>query len=46
MESHYRSVVKAITWRAGSTVVTFPVSWLLAQKLELAAKIGLFGYGN
>jgi uncharacterized membrane protein len=37
MESHYRSIVKAITWRAGGTIVTFAVAWILAQKLELAA---------
>jgi len=49
MESHYRSVIKAVTWRAGGTVVTFAVSWILAWKLELpaaqilelAAQIGL-----
>jgi len=37
LESNYRSILKAITWRAGGTVVTFAVAWILTQKLELAA---------
>jgi uncharacterized membrane protein len=41
MESHFRSIAKAITWRAGGTIVTFAVAWMLTQKFELAAQIGL-----
>jgi uncharacterized membrane protein len=41
MESHYRSIVKAITWRTGGTVVTFAVAWILTHELTLAAGIGL-----
>ena len=41
MESHFRSIAKAITWRAGGTVVTFAVAWILTQKLELAIQIGV-----
>jgi uncharacterized membrane protein len=41
MESHFRSIVKAITWRAGGTVVTFVVAWILTRKFELAAQIGV-----
>lgn len=41
MESHFRSIIKALTWRAGGTVVTFAVAWILTGKFELAAKIGL-----
>ena len=41
MESHFRSIMKAITWRAGGTVVTFAVAWIMTGKLELAAQIGL-----
>lgn len=41
MESHYRSMVKAITWRTGGTLVTFVVSWILTKELTLAAGIGL-----
>jgi uncharacterized membrane protein len=41
MESHFRSIVKAITWRAGGTIVTFAVAWVLTKKFELAAQIGI-----
>ncbi len=41
MESHIRSIVKAISWRVGGTVVTFAVAWILTRRFELAAKIGL-----
>ena len=41
METHFRSMVKAITWRAGGTVVTFTVVWVVTRKLELAAQIGV-----
>ncbi len=40
MESHFRSIMKAITWRAGGTVVTFAVAWILTQEFRLAAQIG------
>ncbi len=40
MESHFRSIMKAITWRAGGTVVTFAVAWILTQEFKLAAQIG------
>lgn len=41
MESHLRSIMKAVSWRAGGTVVTFTVAWILTERFELAAKIGL-----
>ena len=41
MESHIRSIVKAVTWRAGGTTATFAVAWILTRELELAAQIGL-----
>ena len=41
MESHVRSIAKAVTWRAGGTVVTFAVAWVMTGRLELAAQIGL-----
>jgi uncharacterized membrane protein len=41
VESHIRSIAKAITWRAGGTIVTFAVAWILTQELELAAQIGV-----
>ena len=41
MESHLRSITKAITWRAGGTFVTFAVAWIVTRRVELAAQIGL-----
>ena len=41
METHFRSIAKAMTWRAGGTVVTISVVWILTRKLELAAQIGI-----
>ena len=41
MESHIRSIAKAMTWRTGGTVVTFAVALILTGKLELAAQIGI-----
>jgi uncharacterized membrane protein len=41
MESHLRSIAKAMTWRAGGTVVTFMVAWILTRRFELAAQIGI-----
>ncbi len=40
METRYRSILKAISWRAGGTVVTFVVAWTLTGKLDLAVQIG------
>ena len=41
MESHLRSIAKAVTWRVGGTLVTFAVAWVLTGQVELAAQIGL-----
>ena len=41
MESHLRSIAKAITWRIGGTLVTFVVAFLFTKRLELAVQIGL-----
>jgi len=41
VESHLRSITKAITWRMGGTVVTFAVAWVLTRRFELAAQIGI-----
>ena len=42
MESHWRSVAKAVTWRAGGTVVTFLSAWVILGTPGTAAKIGIF----
>ena len=41
MESHYRSIAKAITWRTGGTIVTFVVAWIFTGSLSLSVGIGL-----
>ncbi len=41
MESHIRSIAKAMTWRTGGTVVTFFVAWVVTGDLSLAAGIGI-----
>jgi len=39
-ESHIRSIVKAVTWRAGGTVVTFLVAFILLGEISKAVQIG------
>ncbi|MHC4346698.1 MAG: DUF2061 domain-containing protein, partial [Planctomycetota bacterium] len=34
MESHCRSIAKAVTWRMGGTVVTFAVAWILTGNVS------------
>jgi len=41
VESHIRSMAKAMTWRAGGTVVTFGVAWVITGSLSVSAGIGL-----
>jgi uncharacterized membrane protein len=41
VESHYRSIVKAITWRTGGTIVTFAVAWFVTGSIHFSAKIGV-----
>ena len=41
METHFRSILKAVTWRAGGTVITCLIAWLLTDDLDLAARIGI-----
>ncbi len=41
MESHARSIAKAVTWRTGGTIVTFTVAWVLLGDISRAAGIGI-----
>jgi uncharacterized membrane protein len=41
METHLRSIAKAVSWRIGGTTVTFAVTLLISGQIDLAAKIGL-----
>jgi uncharacterized membrane protein len=38
-ETHARSVLKAISWRALGTLDTFAISWLLTGRVEIAGSI-------
>ena len=40
VESHRRSIIKAISWRALGTLDTFLLSWLITGEVKLAAAIG------
>ncbi len=40
VEKHWRSVVKAISWRTVGTVDTIIISWLITGKLTFAVSIG------
>jgi uncharacterized membrane protein len=42
MESHIRSILKAITRRAGGTVVTVLTAWVFIGTLDTAVKIDVF----
>jgi uncharacterized membrane protein len=41
METHLRSVAKAVSWRVGGTAVTFVVTLLIIGRVDLAVKVGL-----
>ena len=41
MESHKRSIAKAITWRVIATVVTTTVVYVFTKELVLAAGVGI-----
>ncbi len=40
VEKHYRSVVKAISWRVTGTLDTIVISWLITGQLKFALSIG------
>jgi len=40
LETHYRSVVKAVSWRVTGTLDTMVVSFLVTGRLKLALSIG------
>ena len=41
METHLRSIAKAVSWRAGGTVVTFVVALVVSGKFDIAVKVGI-----
>ena len=40
VEKHYRSLLKAISWRATGTIDTIIISYLVTGKVKLAFSIG------
>ena len=40
-EKHYRSLLKALSWRATGTLDTILISFLLTGKIQLAVSIGV-----
>jgi len=41
MESHVRSIVKAITWRIGGSVFTAVIAWAVTRETGTATTIGV-----
>jgi len=41
METHSRSIAKAVTWRITGTVDTFIIAWFITGELTLAGGIAL-----
>jgi adenylylsulfate kinase len=41
MESHTRTIAKALSWRIIATTITFTVAWLITRKVTFAAEIGI-----
>ncbi len=41
MESHFRTITKALSWRFVATLITFTVAWLVTGKLTFAVEIGI-----
>ena len=41
METHLRTVMKALSWRFLATLITFSVAWIITKELTFAAEIGI-----
>ena len=41
IEKHYRSLIKAVSWRATGTVDTICISFLVTGRIKLAVSIGI-----
>ncbi|HAU38791.1 MAG TPA: hypothetical protein DCX07_13875 [Phycisphaerales bacterium] len=40
MESHARSILKAMTWRVGGLLMTTAIAWMVTRRADIAASIG------
>ena len=41
MESHFRTVLKSLTWRVAALAITTAVAWVITDEVKLAASIGI-----
>ncbi len=41
METHARTIIKAVTWRSLGTLMTVLVAWSVTHKASVAASIGV-----
>ncbi len=41
VESHFRTIAKAVSWRFIATLITFTVAWIITKELTFAAEIGI-----
>jgi adenylylsulfate kinase len=41
METHSRTIAKALTWRAGGFVMTVAIAWIVTRRADVAASIGV-----
>ena len=41
MESHLRSVVKAVSWRIGGSISTALIAWAVTRETAMATTIGV-----
>ena len=41
MESHFRTVLKTLTWRVTALAITTTVAWVITDEVKLAAEIGI-----
>ena len=40
VESKKRSILKALSWRIGGTLVTFALAWYASRDVVIGAKVG------
>jgi uncharacterized membrane protein len=41
VESRFRTIIKALSWRFIATLITFTIAWIVTKELTFAAEIGI-----
>lgn len=41
METHFRTIAKALSWRFIATMITFSIAWIVTGTLKVAMEIGI-----